>query len=74
METLALTKSQIHIIKHSLGIGRGESRNYFCTGEGSTDFEPIEDLVKKGLMIKRKDPISSDFIYHVTDEGIDFVK
>lgn len=73
MEAISLTKQQIQIIKHSLGIDRGEGRNYFATGESSNDFESIENLVEKGLMVKRKDPISSDFIYHVTDEGKDFV-
>lgn len=78
MEPVSITKQQLHIINHSLGItGRTKNtnfRNYFVAGEGSSDFESCEDLVKKELMTKQKDSISPDFVYHVTEEGIAFTK
>ncbi len=48
------TKSQLHILRHSLGLddsGRGtEFRNHFCTGPGTTDWPDIEALIALGLM------------------------
>ncbi len=71
-KVISLTKTEIDIIKHSLGVGRGENRNYFCTSEGSLEYPSLEKMVKMGLMIKRKDPVSTDSMYHVTEKGKDY--
>lgn len=69
-----LTKQELHVLQHSLGLTRGkaEYRNHFVTGSGSVDFPICEGLVEKGLMSKRRDPfneMSEQFVYHVTEEG-----
>ena len=73
---IALTKNEIQIIKHSLGLDcKGKSfRNRFCTGEGTTDYPLCESLVSKGLMQKTKCSFSSDSYYYVTDEGKKWVR
>jgi hypothetical protein len=76
---MKITKEERHIIKHSLGITRGNEsyRNHFCTGEGSKDYPHCESLVCKGLMTKRRDPFDefgNQNIYHVTDAGINAIE
>lgn len=68
---IALTKNEIQIINHSLGLDyKGKSfRNYFYTEEGTEDYPLCESLVNKGLMKKTKSIISPGYYYYVTDEG-----
>jgi len=65
------TENEIEIIKHSLGLNRRAKpyRNYFCTGEGSTDFDACENLVNQKLMTRHKKEFITDYIYCVTEEG-----
>jgi hypothetical protein len=66
-----VTDEQRDIMRHALGIGRGQLRNHFVTGPGSTDYPHCEALVSAGLMWKRDGGALSggDPVYHVTDEG-----
>lgn len=63
------------IIAHSLGIkqkGDKPYRNYFFTGINGKDYYDLEEMVKAGLMTKRKnhlDEMSESFVFHVTDKG-----
>ena len=54
---IALTKNEIQIINHSLGLDyKGKSfRNYFYTCECTEDYPLCESLVNKGLMKKTKE-------------------
>lgn len=71
-----LTKAQIDIIRHSLGIDeRGYSvgnRNYFATDVGSREFIQCESLVKSGHMCRIGDFewTGGMVVFRVTDEGI----
>lgn len=48
----------LHILQHSLGLdehGRGRPyRNHFVAGKGHDDFDTCVDLVKRGLMERRR--------------------
>lgn len=75
-----MTQAQrLHILQHSLGLdqyGRGNQyRNYFATGEGSTDWPHCRALVADGLMteILPSRGISSDTVFRVTVQGKDYV-
>ena len=65
----------LHILQHSLGVdqyGRGNQyRNYFVTGEGSTDFPLCSELVAMGLMQDRgtQSMCGGDHVFHVTEAG-----
>jgi hypothetical protein len=47
-----LSKDEIDILRHSLGVSVDKSpyRNYFCTGPGTTDFPVVSRLVELGFM------------------------
>ncbi|HSC06799.1 MAG TPA: hypothetical protein VLD59_08230 [Steroidobacteraceae bacterium] len=70
-----MTPKQLEIMRHTLGIGRGQPgwRNHFVTGPGSDDYDDCEALVELGLMRRRSGgPLSGgDPIYSVTDAGQD---
>lgn len=69
--TAGMTKEQIHILQHSLGVdkhGRGQMyRNFYYTYEA----EPVcESLVALGYMeIRRRTALYPGFNYSVTDAG-----
>ncbi len=70
---MKLTKEEIKILKHSLGLDRAEKiyRNYYAIGEVALAIIELEHLVELGLMVKKRDPYN-DFggmIYHVTAKG-----
>lgn len=73
MTATSLTGSQIHILKHALGLNRRQTpyRNHFVASEGHTDMPDIKILVGLGLMTEA----TTDFLdfssqcFHVTDEG-----
>lgn len=70
----ALTKEQVHILQHALGMtdGHAEYRNYYAQEDGDED---CEALVAAGLMIKSHgvpgyDKLSWPLVYyHVTPSG-----
>ena len=76
MREKELSKKEMHILLHSLGLTYQKKpfRNHFCTGEGSVDYPLCEMLVNKGLMEKRQSSICKDTLYFVTDKGIDIAK
>ncbi|PZU71094.1 hypothetical protein [Sphingobium sp.] len=66
----------LHVIQHSLGVdefGRGEQhRNYFVTGEGSTDHPICMEGVARGLMEIRRakyELYGGDDVFAVTAAG-----
>lgn len=74
-----ITKTQLHILQHSLGVdeyGQGNQyRNHFVTGEGSTDWPDCNALVDAGLMtVRRNHPLrgKSD-CFNVTEAGKQYV-
>jgi len=74
----ALTPSQIHILRHSLGLTRAKEpyRNYYCAGPHHHCIEDIKVLMKLGLMdeFKRNPGIWLDNLYYVTEEGKRWLK
>ena len=69
-QSIAVTKEQLDDMRHALGWAHTPDveklgwRNYYC----AFDPEPhLEDLVSKGLMVKRVKP--SAIWYRVTPEG-----
>lgn len=69
-----VTKKELHILRHSLGLTRGNKsyRNRFCTDENSDDYLHCEALVSKGLMVRRKnslDEMSVSYVYYATGDG-----
>lgn len=71
---MEVTVEEQHIIRHSLGLNykKVSFRNHFVSGSGSSDYEHLESLVSKGLMVKRPDPfdeVNGNFVYHVTEAG-----
>lgn len=69
--TQPITAEQHDILRHALGLGRGEHRNHFVTGPGGTDHQHCEALVAAGLMEKRPGTALSgwDDVYSVTVAG-----
>lgn len=68
---MELTREQIYIIKHTLGLTKTSSsyRNRFVTGKGSRDYPTCEKLVELGLMTRHQVGWVLDNVYMVTDEG-----
>jgi hypothetical protein len=64
---------QAHIIKHALGLTRGEAeyRNHFVTGPGSSDYSDCMTLVDSGMMLRRpgSELTGGDYLFVVTDKG-----
>ncbi len=69
----------LHVLQHSLGLdkfGEGRSyRNYFVTGEGSTDYPICMALVDLGLMTRTpgNEITGRDDFFRVTDDGKSWV-
>lgn len=70
-----LTKAQVHILRHSLGVpDPGQTsmyRNHFVTGEGSVDHPDCMALVGMGLMVRREGSqlTGGDDLFLVNDAG-----
>ncbi len=71
--TIALSSTQLQILRHSLGLTRGKDmyRNHFVTGEGSLDHPDCMALVEMGLMTRRSgnELSGGDDVFRVTDTG-----
>jgi len=71
-ESYAPTEREKNIMLHALGLDRSKKayRNFYASGKGDPSTE-LENLVKQGLMVKRKNPFYDfgDSLYHVTDRG-----
>ncbi len=73
---MKLSKKQIDILKHSLGLGRKKKpyRNYFLAEEGHSDWNDLQDLVKQGAMISKTAPSwTTGTYFFVTPEGAKFL-
>lgn len=68
-----MTARQRDFARHALGFpnNRNESyRNYFCLGSEGDGYADWEDLVAKGLAVKRKTALCGGMNYfHLTLEG-----
>lgn len=58
------TDEQANKARHALGLTQSQTayRNYYL----APDDPDWNDLVERGLAVKRKSPVSPDFIYHLT--------
>ena len=63
-----ISQRQRDILRHALGLPKNY-RNYFCTGEGSNDFQSCEDLVAAGMMERCESSRMSNHFYRVTEQG-----
>lgn len=79
MSAPKLTQEHLHILQHALGLdehGQGNSyRNYFVTGDGSTDYPRCRELVGMGLMRQTigNSITGGDDVFRVTDAGRAYV-
>lgn len=73
MSELKLSKNQIHILKHTLGLDRNKKpyRNHYVASEGHPNIDALEDLVAQGAMTKGR--CFDQPTYWVTDLGADFL-
>jgi hypothetical protein len=70
--TVPVTTEQRGILRHALGLGRGqrEYRNHFVTGPGGTDYPLCEALVATGLMRRYEgNPLTGGDPYYVVTDG-----
>lgn len=69
----ALTAQQISEMFHAIGgeYKANPYRNHFCTQGDNVEWN---DLVDKGFASKRKDSMCASYVFHVTDEGMKFLK
>lgn len=67
MTVEAFTDEQVHKARHALGLGREKVayRNFYSAG----DDPDWNDLVERGMAVKRKSPVSPDFLYHLTEQA-----
>lgn len=68
-----MTVRQRELARHALGFPNKKNqscRNYFCIGVGGDGYADWEDLVHKGLAIKRTTPhYGGDDLFHLTLKG-----
>ena len=68
-----MTERQIGLARHALGLSykRTSYRNYFVTGDDSTDFPDWEAMVKGGFATRRGPVkvLGGDYCYHLTRAG-----
>lgn len=51
-----MEESQIKLARHALGLPNKKNfsyRNYYCVGQGSPEYAEWEDMVNKGMAVKR---------------------
>lgn len=68
MEQVQISEEQLRMMKHALGLNKGkeQTRNYFYT---SSTHEEWNDLVRRGLAMKRSGWDDDNSYYFVTEEG-----
>jgi hypothetical protein len=67
-----MNERQKAILKNALGIkkdGDKGYRNHFVAGEGHDDSQHLDALTQAGYMTVRDAPMSSGWLYQVTDKG-----
>lgn len=68
-----MTPKQRDLARHALGLPNKKNvsyRNHFCIGAGGDGYADWEDLVSKGLAVKRtSDHWGGDDMFHLTLEG-----
>lgn len=68
-----MTPAQRELARHALGLPNKKhttNRNYYCIGKGGDGYTDWEDLVSKGLAIKRRVPhFGGDDLFYLTLEG-----
>lgn len=68
-----MTARQVALARHALGLPNRKNtsyRNHFCAGPGHDDFADWEDMVAKGLAVKRTDgPWGGDSMFYLTLEA-----
>lgn len=59
--------AQVDKARHALGLTRARVayRNYYSSGDDAD----WDDLVARGMAVKRKSPVSQDFLYHLTRQA-----
>ena len=74
---IILAEREREILEHSLGLYRGRERlayrNYFCTDKNGLDYEAIQSLIRKGLMIEGvtdNRAFGGMTFFHVTTNGM----
>lgn len=65
-----MTPEQRALARHALGLPNKKmvsNRNYFCTGEGSTDYPHWEAMVENGDALRRTSSLwGGDNMYYLT--------
>lgn len=66
-----LTKHQISLMEHTVGIGRGGNRNFFGTSLKTEDSFAFEELVEMGLATAEIPPawMGDEVIYRLTKKA-----
>jgi hypothetical protein len=68
-----MTEKQKQLARHALGLPNKENttyRNHYCIGVGGDSYSDWEDLVSKGLAVKRTGPHwGGDDMFYLTLEG-----
>lgn len=67
MTVHSFTDEQVDKARHALGLGRQRVafRNYYSAPDDAS----WNDLVARGMAVKRKSPVSQDFLYHLTKQA-----
>lgn len=71
-DIIELTKNQITVGAHTIGLDRDKKRNYFCAGSKGQDREDLDILEGYGYAISIDIPVFSgdDRVFHLTELGI----
>lgn len=71
--TETMSPKQRELARHALGFPNKQNesyRNHFCVGPGQDDYEEWQDLISKGLAVKRTDgPWGGSHMFFLTLEG-----
>lgn len=61
------------LIQHTLGLDRSDVvyRNFFAADPGHVDKPVLDELTRRGLMVRETSAICPDLIYRVTKAGKD---
>lgn len=73
MSEKSITRKQLHILKHSLGLNNSEIpyRNHYSSRENCDNYKELLDLEKKEFMTKKI--IFDQPCFFVTWEGAEFI-
>lgn len=78
IEKIKLSASQIRKMKHAIGLDhdtqrrskKNVHRNFYAAG----DDPEWNDIVEKGLAVKRADPFNKNcFVYHLNEHGVKYI-